>query len=93
MCDVSGHLIFNSLRSPSVPQTAKQHLQLALEAAAAVGSSVTEWEIAEHHYKLGRVLWELGGDDRQQAWPLPWLLSRCALICCCCIVAGCPPGG
>ena len=41
-------------------QTAKHHLQLALESAEAEGSSVTEWEIAEHHYKLGRVLWAMG---------------------------------
>ncbi len=47
-------------------QTAKHHLQLALEAAEGEGSAVTEWEIAEHHYKLGRVLWAISGNDRQE---------------------------
>jgi hypothetical protein len=49
-------------------QTARQHLRLALEAAEAEGSSVTEWEIAEHHYKLGRVLWAMGDGPQKEVW-------------------------
>ncbi len=54
-------------------QTARHHLQLALEAAEAEGSSVTEWEIAEHHYKLGRVLWAMGDGPQQEVSPDPKL--------------------
>ena len=43
---------------------AKQHLEKALEVAAKEGCNVTDWEIAEHHFKLGRVLWEAGGESR-----------------------------
>ena len=32
--------------------------------AAKEGCNVTDWEIAEHHFKLGRVLWEAGGESR-----------------------------
>ena len=28
------------------------------------GCNVTEGEVAEHHYKLGRVLWDIGGPAR-----------------------------
>lgn len=34
------------------------------------GCSVTESELADHHYKLGRILWTMGGnlrDDPNQA--------------------------
>lgn len=47
-------------------QTAKHHLQLALEAAECEGSAVTEWEIAEHHYKLGRVMWAMGDGAQKE---------------------------
>ena len=45
-------------------QTAKQHLEKALATAQKEGCSVTEGEIAEHHYKLGRILWTMGGSLR-----------------------------
>jgi hypothetical protein len=45
-------------------QTAKQHLEKALQVAQKEGYSVTESEIAEHHYKLGRILWTMGGSLR-----------------------------
>ena len=32
--------------------------------AAKEGCAVTDWELAEHHFKLGRVLWEMGGVSR-----------------------------
>ena len=35
-----------------------------------MGCSVTDGELAEHHYKLGRILWTMGGnlrDDPNQA--------------------------
>ena len=51
-------------------QTAKHHLEKALAIAQKEGCSVTEGEIAEHHYKLGRILWTMGGnlrDDPTQA--------------------------
>ena len=35
-------------------QTAKMHLEKAIEVAAREGCAVTEIEIAEHHYKLVR---------------------------------------
>lgn len=47
-------------------QTAKQHLESALEVAAKEGCAVTDWEIAEHHFKLGRVLWEMDGTSRTE---------------------------
>ena len=46
------------------PQTAQTHLEKALEVAAGAGCSVTDWEIGEHHFKLGRVLWAVGGESR-----------------------------
>ena len=51
-------------------QGAKGHLEKALSTAVASGCTVTEGEIAEHHYKLGRILWTMGGamrDDPAQA--------------------------
>mmetsp|Transcript_3540 Transcript_3540/g.10271 ORF Transcript_3540/g.10271 Transcript_3540/m.10271 type:complete len:1007 (-) Transcript_3540:744-3764(-) len=47
--------------------TAKQHLELAIEVATELGSAVTEWELAEHHFRLGRVMWDMHGLDRHQA--------------------------
>ncbi len=35
-----------------MPQTAKMHLEKAIEVAHREGCAVTEIEIAEHHYKL-----------------------------------------
>lgn len=35
-----------------LPQTAKMHLEKAIEVAHREGCAVTEIEIAEHHYKL-----------------------------------------
>ena len=32
--------------------------------AAGAGCGVTDWEISEHHFKLGRVLWCLGGEAK-----------------------------
>lgn len=52
--------------TPHDAQTAKHHLQLALESAEAEGSSVTEWEIAEHHFKLGRVLFAMGDGPQKE---------------------------
>lgn len=45
--------------------TAKQHMEKALEEAQKDGCNVTDEEIAEHHYKLGRILWEMGGKYRK----------------------------
>lgn len=42
-------------------QNAKGHLEKALKEAQREGCSVTEGELAEHHYKLGRILWTMGG--------------------------------
>ena len=42
-------------------QNAKDHLEKALKEAQREGCSVTEGELAEHHYKLGRILWTMGG--------------------------------
>ena len=53
-----------------VPQTACTHLQKALDVAQREGCMVTDSEIADHHYKLGRILWTMGGharDDPGQA--------------------------
>ena len=46
-------------------QTAKHHLEKALQVAQKEGCGVTECEVADHHYKLGRVLWALGGSDKE----------------------------
>ena len=51
-------------------QNAKGHLEKALKEAQREGCSVTESELAEHHYKLGRILWTMGGalrDDPTKA--------------------------
>ena len=32
--------------------------------AAGAGCNVTDWEISEHHFKLGRVLWAIGGESK-----------------------------
>ncbi len=51
-------------------QNAKDHLEKALKEAQREGCSVTESELAEHHYKLGRILWTMGGalrDDPTKA--------------------------
>lgn len=45
--------------------TAKQHMEKALAEAQKEGCNVTDGEIAEHHYKLGRILWEMGGKYRK----------------------------
>lgn len=45
-------------------QTAKDHLEKALKEASREGCAVTEAELAEHHYKLGRILWTMGGAMR-----------------------------
>ncbi|KAK9918866.1 hypothetical protein WJX75_007651 [Coccomyxa subellipsoidea] len=42
-------------------ENAKDHLEKALKEAQREGCSVTEGELAEHHYKLGRILWTMGG--------------------------------
>ena len=46
-------------------QTARTHLEKALGEAEKEGCSVTDSEIAEHHYKLGRILWTMGGKARE----------------------------
>ncbi len=43
-------------------QAAKDHLEKALKVTATKGCAVTDSEIAEHHYKLGRVMWIMGGN-------------------------------
>ncbi|BDA46664.1 probable tetratricopeptide repeat protein 37 at C-terminar half [Coccomyxa sp. Obi] len=51
-------------------ENAKDHLEKALKEAQREGCSVTESELAEHHYKLGRILWTMGGalrDDPTKA--------------------------
>ncbi len=45
-------------------QAAKDHLEKALQVTATKGCAVTDSEIAEHHYKLGRVMWIMGGNLR-----------------------------
>ena len=45
-------------------QTAQTHLEKALEVAAGAGCGVTDWEVSEHHFKLGRVLWVIGGEAK-----------------------------
>lgn len=47
-------------------QVAQHHLELAVEVALELGSAVTEWELAEHYHRLGRVLWANGGLDRKK---------------------------
>ena len=32
---------------------------------------MTEWELAEHHFRLGRAMWEIDGLPRHQAPPPP----------------------
>ncbi len=39
-------------------------MEKALAEAQKEGCNVTDGEIAEHHYKLGRILWEMGGKYR-----------------------------
>ena len=46
-------------------QTARTHLEKALGEAEKEGCSVTDSEIGEHHYKLGRILWTMGGKARE----------------------------
>ena len=45
-------------------QTAKTHMEKALSEAQKEGCRVTDSEIAEHHYKLGRILWAMGGKNK-----------------------------
>lgn len=45
-------------------QTARTHLEKALAVAEREGCSVTDSEIADHHFRLGRVLWDMGGSAR-----------------------------
>lgn len=42
-------------------QTAKTHMEKAVAEAQKEGCRVTDSEVAEHHYRLGRVLWSVGG--------------------------------
>lgn len=44
--------------------TARDELERALAAAAAAGCAVTDSELAEHQYRLGRILWCMGGAER-----------------------------
>lgn len=46
-------------------QDAKRNLEQALEVAASETCVVTESEMADHHYKLGRILWTMGGNCRE----------------------------
>ena len=46
-------------------QGAKLHLEKALLAASKDGCGVTDSELAEHHFKLGRILWTMGGAMRE----------------------------
>ncbi|EIE19817.1 hypothetical protein COCSUDRAFT_83558 [Coccomyxa subellipsoidea C-169] len=46
-------------------ENARGHLEKALKEAQREGCSVTEGELAEHHYKLGRILWTMGGALRE----------------------------
>ncbi len=72
-------------------QTAQTHLEKALEVAAGAGCGVTDWEVSEHHFKLGRVLWAIGGEaksDPEQvrvAAAMPLCLLSAALGCCSCM--------
>ena len=49
------------LTVPRLWQNARVNLEKALDEASKEGCGVTESEVAEHHYKLGRILWDLGG--------------------------------
>ena len=44
--------------------TARAELERALGAASEAGCAVTDSEIAEHQYRLGRILWTMGGAER-----------------------------
>ncbi|KAK9814721.1 hypothetical protein WJX72_010484 [[Myrmecia] bisecta] len=41
---------------------ARDHLEKALAVARQEGCAVTDSEIGEHHYKLGRIMWTMGGN-------------------------------
>lgn len=74
-------------------QNAKGHLEKALKEAQREGCSVTESELAEHHYKLGRILWTMGGALRDdptnarahfEAASKEDCDSQVGCCCCCC---------
>eukprot|EP00884_Botryococcus_braunii_P003748 jgi/Botrbrau1/13374/Bobra.0194s0006.2 len=46
-------------------EEAKRNLEKALEVASSETCVVTESELADHHYKLGRILWTMGGNCRE----------------------------
>ena len=43
-------------------QAARVYSEKAIEEAEKEGCGVTEGELADHKYKMGRALWALGGD-------------------------------
>ena len=45
-------------------ETARAELERALDAARRAGCAVTDSEIADEEYKLGRVQWTMGGAER-----------------------------
>ena len=45
-------------------ETARAELERALDTARRAGCAVTDSEIAEHEYRLGRILWTMGGAER-----------------------------
>ena len=47
-------------------QEARQSLQTATQLAAAGDSGATQAELGQHKYRLGRVLWALGGRLRTE---------------------------
>lgn len=52
-------------------QCAREHLEQAIQVAEEEGCSVTDSQLAEHHYRLGEVYWKLKGryrTDKQFAY-------------------------
>lgn len=47
-------------------QEARESLQTAIQQASAADSEATDSELAQHKYRLGRVLWALGGRLRTE---------------------------
>lgn len=52
-------------------QEARHQLEIAVKKAEGVGFETPDWEVAQHSWRLGRVLWELGpahNASAKQAW-------------------------
>lgn len=52
-------------------QEAREQLDVAVAKLDAAGFETPDWEAAQHHWRLGRVLWDLGAmhhEAAKQAW-------------------------